>query len=214
MMTLFLLTGCAVKYDLVINDDLSIDEKAKLTGTEAFFANYYKTTKKNVLNSLLDQHKDYLTEKGYEYELVEDKIPYVNVSKKYHDILNYTNNSILFNDYFDEVKYTENGDIKKIETIGFNENNPDNPERFDVKELEITITLPFKVKNHNAKVVNEKTNTYTFLLDEESDYKILLEFDASKKFNPYAKTIMMILICVAIIIAAWVGVYYLNKKQK
>lgn len=214
ILSLFLITGCSVKYNLVINEDLTILEEAKLTGTSDFFANYYKTTKKNVLKSLLEVYQDTLREKGYTYKLVEDSIPYVDVSKNYSDINTFTQNSILFNDYFDEVKYTENGSIKKLETIGFNENNPDNPERFNIKNLEITIKCPYKVKNHNAKKVDEKTNTFYYELSEDSEYKILLEFDSSRKFNPYEKTIIMVLICLIIIIASWVTVYLLNKKKK
>ena len=216
VLSLFLITGCSVKYNLVINEDLSITEEAKLTGTSDFFANYYKTTKKNVLKTQLEQYQDILNENGYTYKLVEDTIPFVNVSKKYDNIDSFTKNSILFNDYFDEIKYTSSGNIKKLETIGFNENNPDDPGRFNVKELEIKITCPYKVKKQkkNDKKVNEKTNTYYYELSEENEYKILLEFDSSKKFNPYAKAIIAILICLAIIVVSWSTIYILNKKKK
>ena len=210
---LLLLTGCSVKYNVAINEDLSINEKASLTGTSDFFANYYKTTKKKVIKDSLELYQDTLKENGYSYELVESDIPYVKVDKKYHSISDYTKNSILFNGYFDEVKYTENGNIKKIETIGFNENNPDDPDRFYVRELEISITCPYKVKSHNASRVNTKTNTYYYELNEESDYKILLEFDASKKFNPNESAIIAIIICILIIMVTWTTFYILNKKK-
>ena len=212
-MALFLVTACSVKYNLTINDNLSILEEAKLTGTDAFFANYYKTTKKNVLSSLLEQYKGILTENGYSYNLIDEEKPYINVSKDHNSIDSFTKNSILFNDYFDEVKYTENGNIKRIETIGFNENNPDNPERFDVKELEISITCPYKVVNHNATRYDIKTNTYYYELSEQSNYKILLEFDASKKFNPNERIILIVIICILVIVATWVTIYILNKKK-
>ena len=213
VLSIILITGCSVQYNLEINNDLSIVEEAKLTGTDSFFSNYYKTTKKNVIKSQLELYHKFLDEKGYTYELVESSIPYVNVSKKYDNIDSFTKNSILFNDYFDEVKYTKDGNINKIETIGFNPNNSDNPERFDVKELEITITCPYKVTSHNAKSVSEKTNTYHYELNENNN-KILLEFDSSKKFNPYERTIWLIFVFIAIIIISWVMVYILNKKKK
>ena len=209
---LLLLTACSVKYDLVINEDLTIIEEAKLTGTQDFFANYYKTTKKNIIKSFLEQYQDILNDNGYQYELVEDEIPFVNLKKKYENISNFTQNSILFNDYFDEIKYIEDGKIKKIETFGFNENNPEDPNRFDVKELTISITCPYKVKNHNAKKVNKKTNTYYYELSNNN--KILLEFDVSKKFNKYENMIITIIICLLIIIFTWVTIYILNKKKK
>ncbi len=210
---LFLLTGCAVKYNLVINDDLSVVEEAKLTGTDNFFANYYKTTRTNVLKDNIEIYQDILDENNYQYELKEDTVPYVLVTRKYNDALDYVNNSKLFNDYFDEVKYTEDGDIKKIETIGFHENDIDNPERFIVSELEITIKCPFEVKNHNAQKVDESENVYYYKLDNENN-KILLEYDVSKKYNPNAEIIRIIIICILIIIACWITVIVLNKKSK
>ena len=87
VLSIFLITGCSVKYNLVINEDLSITEEAKLTGTNDFFANYYKTTKKNVLKTQLEQYQDILNEKGYTYKLVEDTTPFVNVSKKYDEMV-------------------------------------------------------------------------------------------------------------------------------
>ncbi len=212
IMFVVILTGCQVKYNVVINEDLTINEDAKLTGTEDFFNNYYKTTKTNVLKSMLEIYQDILDEDSYSYEIVEETVPYVHVTKKYNNVNEYINNSKLFNEYFDEIKYSEDGNIRKIETIGINENDPDNPERFNIKELEISITTPFKVVNHNAKSVNKKTNTYYYELNEKND-KILLEYNISKKFNPNSDIIIMIIVCVLIIIVSWTVVVILNKKK-
>lgn len=212
IIALLLITGCSVNYNLTINEDLTILEEASLTGTDDFFANYYKTTKKNVIKDSLELYKDILKTNGYNYEFIENDTPYVKVNKKYNNIGSYTKESILFNNYFDEVKYTEDGNLKKIETVGFNENNPDDPNRFYVRKLSISITCPYKVKNHNARNVNKKTNTYYYELNSNSS-KILLEFDSSKKFNPNSDTILIIIICILVIIGAWVTIYILNKKK-
>ena len=210
---LFLITGCSVQYNLEINEDLSILEEAKLTGTDEFFANYYKTTRKNVLQSFIDENSDTLKQNNYEYQLIDDKIPYVLVKKRYDNIDLYTEKTILFNGYFDEVKYTKNENIVKIETIGFNENNPLDPSRFDVKNLDISIKCPYKVINHNAYDIDKKSNTYYYHLDDKSNYQIILEFDTNKKFNKYEDMIMFIIIGLLIIIASWVMVFVLKKKN-
>lgn len=212
VISILLLTGCSVKYNLTINEDLTVTEEAYLTGTESFFANYYKTTKTNVLKSFIDIYKDVLDENNYTYELKEDKIPYVIVNNKYDSVNNYINKSKLFNGYFDEIKYTEDGNIRKIETVGFNDNNPDDPERFNVKELTISITCPFKVKNHNAKDVDKKTNTYYY--DLSNNHKIILEYDTSSKFNPNADLIKTLLICLLGVIGIWIAIIVLSKKNK
>ncbi len=214
IISLLLVTGCSSQYHLVINEDLTVNEEAILTGTNDFFANYYKTTKKKVIKSMVEEYSTILDENGYTYNIVEEEKPYAVVSKKYHDLNEYTKTSILFNDYFDEVNYVENGEMKKIETVGFNPNNPDDPNRFNVKELKISITCPYKVKNHNATKVNKATNTYYFELNEESDYKILLEFNTSKKYNSHEESIIIIISCLGLICLCWIIIYIINKKKK
>lgn len=209
---IFIITGCSVNYNIIINEDLTLEEDAKLTGTSEFFDNYYKTTKKNVLKSLLEIYQDILVENKYEYELIDDEIPYVLVSKKYNNVKEYTESSILFNDYFDDVKYIEDGNIKRIETIGFKPNEPDNPDRFDIKALKISIKCPYEVINHTAIDVDSSINTFYYELDSEHD-KILIEYDTSQKFNPNKDLVRTIVICILAIIATWVTVVYLDKKN-
>ena len=212
IIALFLITGCSVKYNVVINEDLTVNEEAKISGTERLYEPYYKTTKKHVLESFLDIYNNFLKENNYQYKLVEEKEPYITINKKYNNVEEYINNSILFNDYFDEIKYTENGSKKKIETVGFHENEIDNPDRFYVEELEIAIKCSYKVKNHTATKVDKMTNTYYYELNENND-RILLEYDVSSKFNPNEDLIKTIIICVVIILGIWILVYYFSKKN-
>ena len=212
LISILVITGCSVKYNITINEDLSLTEEAKLTGTASFFANYYKTTKTNVLKSFIDIYKDMLIENDYEYELKEDDIPYVNVIRKYKSVSDYVNKSKLFNGYFDEVKYFEDGNIRKIETIGFNDNNPDDPERFNVSELTITIKCAYEVKNHNAKDVDKKTNTFYYELNKDNN-KILLEYDTSSKFNPNDDIIRVLIIFGIVVIGLWMTIIVANKGK-
>jgi hypothetical protein len=214
IITLFLITGCSVKYSVVINEDLTMVEEAKLTGTDDFFADYYKTTRTNVLKSILEVYQDKLDENNYQYELVEDKTkPYVILTKKYDNGNDYVTNSLLFNKYFEEVKYSEDGNIKKIETIGYNGDIPDDQDQFSIRELEISIKCPYKVKNHTAKRVDKETNTYYYELNDENN-KILLEYDTSTKFNPKSDLIRTLLILFGIVIASWIIIIIVSKKNK
>jgi hypothetical protein len=214
IITLFLITGCSVKYSVVINEDLTMVEEAKLTGTDDFFADYYKTTRTNVLKSILEVYQDKLDENNYQYELVEDKTkPYVILTKKYDNGNDYVTNSLLFNKYFEEVKYSEDGNIKKIETIGYNGDIPDDQDQFSIRELEISIKCPYKVKNHTAKRVDKETNTYYYELNDENN-KILLEYDTSTKFNPNSDLIRTLLILFGIVIASWIIIIIVSKKNK
>ena len=209
---LFVLTGCTAKYSITINEDLTVNEEANLAGTSEFYATYYKSTKKNVLKMLIDSYKSVLDENNYKYELVEEEEPYIKVQKKYDNVKDYVEKTILFNDYFDTVKYSENGNIKKIETEGYYANNKEDPNRFDIEKLEISITCPYKVVNNNAKIVNKKTNTYYF--DLFKDNKIIFEYDSSQKFNPNEGEFIKILIILSIVVVGWLTVIIMNKKNK
>lgn len=212
IIALFILTGCSVKYNITINEDLTLIEEAKLTGTEEFFSTYYKTTKTNVLKSFIDIYKTGLEENNYQYELIEDSYPYVKLTRKYDNASDFVNKSQLFNEYFEEVKYTEDGNIKKIETIGYIGSIPDDPDQFDIKELEIVITCPYKVINHTAKEVDKKTNTYYYELNDDNN-KILLEYDINTKFNPNADLITYLIILGGVLVLTWVIIIYLIKKN-
>lgn len=214
LLILFLLTGCKVNYNLSINEDYSIDEIVSMTGTDAFFDTYYRTSKKNVLEMVLDDYKDILKDNEYLVEMVNDSVPYIKATKKYQNIEEFSENTIFFENYFDEIKCTKNGNILTIETVGFNPNELDDPERFYVRDLDIAIKSIYKVKNDNASYVDELTNTYYFRMDEKKeDFKILMEIDLSSKYSYYLKlALYFAIIFVGIII--YLVYRYKKKKNK
>jgi hypothetical protein len=213
LLLLLLVTGCSVNYKVNIKEDLTIVEEAEIKGNDAFYQPYYKTTKVNVLKELLENYKETLVENSYNYELLENYNPSIKIRKEYSDINTYLNSSLLFNDYFEKINYTKDDKIVKIETEGFNPNEEDNPDRFFVRDLDIAITCAYKVTNSNAVKINKKTNTYHFQMDEDTkDFKILLEFDTSSKFNPNIEIYVMILVGVLMVIASWIFVYKSKRK--
>ena len=215
ILIIFLMTGCDVKYNININDDFTVLEKSVLTGTSDFFKPYYKTTKKNVLEEILGNYEARLKDKNYGYQLVDGDSTYVSLEKKYDNIQNYLDNSILFNDYFEKISYNTNGNLVRIETEGFNPNEEDNPDRFYVRKLEVSITCAYKVVESNATKIDKKTNTYYFEMSENSDdFKILLEFDKSSRFIKDMDKYLIIGGSIVVIIASWIFVFKVNKKKR
>ena len=213
ILLLLVVTGCDVNYNVKINEDLTIIEEAYISGNDEFYQPFYKTTRINVLKEMLENYKDTLIENKYTYELIESYNPSIIVKKEYNDITSYINSSLLFNDYFEKINYTKEGNIVKIETEGFNPNEEDNPDRFFVRNLDIAITSSYKVVNSNASKIDKKTNTYHFVMDENTDdFKIILEIDTSSKFNPNMEIYVMILVGIILVIASWVFVYKSKKN--
>ena len=210
-----LLTGCNVKYNIKNDENLNVIESVNIKGDEDLYNAYYKTSRNKVLKKILDIYVDDLQNNNYEYKLTKGEDPFVELKRNYDSVEGYLNSSQLFNNYFDKIDYSKNGKIIKIETIGFNPNVLDDPGRFYVHNLDIAVTCAYKVINHNASYVDEDNNKYHFIMsDKTEDFKIILEFDSSKRFNPYLKTIIIILISVLIIFGVWAFVYFSNKDKK
>lgn len=214
LLILFLLTGCSCRYDVSINNDQTVNEEVIIYGTNRLYNTYYKTNKVDVLKENLENYIEDLEENNYEYYLKEDTEPYIVIKKKYSNMEDYLNNSHFFNDYFDEISYNEDGNIAKIETIGFNPNEEDNPDRFYVEDLQIDIKSWFEVLNCNTEDIDNKTNTYHFELKENDDnFKIFLNYDLTKKYNPHKKNMKFIIGGIVAIIITWVILYFVNRKK-
>ena len=215
LLILFLLTGCSCNYNVSINKDLTIDEEITIYGTNRLYKAYYKTNKVDVLRENLENYLEEIKENNYEYSLHEEDNPYVVIKKKYQNMEEYLNNSKFFNDYFDEISYNKEGNIVKIETVGFNPNEEDNLDRFYVENAIININVAYEVDNTNTEDIDERTNTFRYhLKEEDKDFKILINYDLSKKFNPHKKNQIYILIAILIIIITWVILFFVDRKKK
>lgn len=208
-------TGCNVEYNVMIDDNLKVVEEAIVMGDDELYESSYRTSRNKVLEGFLDIYGMELEQNSYQYELIKGENPYVKINRQYNNIGDYIDSSKLFNDYFDKIDYKVDNNIIKIETIGFHHNITDDPERFYVDNLDIAIKLPFKVINHNASNVDEKSNTYYFTLKSQTeDFKLLLEFDSSKKFSYNDGVFIKILIIIGVIVLTWVIIYYLGRQKK
>ncbi len=215
LLILFLLTGCSCRYDVSINNDQTVNEEVIIYGTNRLYNTYYKTNKVDVLKENLENYIEDLEENNYEYYLKEDTEPYIVIKKKYSNMEDYLNNSHFFNDYFDEISYNKEGNIVKIETVGFNPNEEDNPDRFYVEDALINIKIDYEVGSANTEVIDDKTNTFTYsLLEDTNDFKILINYDLSTKFNPHKKNMIYIVIAILVIIITWITMFFVNRKKK
>ncbi len=215
LLILFLLTGCTCNYNVSVNKDLTIDEEITIYGTSKLYSAYYKTNKVDVLKENLDHYVEELKENNYEYSLYEEDNPYIVIKKKYQNMEEYLNNSKFFNDYFDEISYNKDGNIVKLETVGFNPNEEDNPDRFYVENALINVKLGYEVVDTNMELIDEQKNIYSYHFQEnDEDFKILINYDLSKKFNPHKKNMLYIIIAVLVIIVTWVTLFFVNRKKK
>ena len=215
-MCIFIITGCKVEYKLKINDDLTVQESVTMTGTDEFFNNYYKSSRLNVINMLLnDERKKQLTENGYQYEIVEQTTPYVLATKKYNNIEEFSSKTIFFNQYFENLEVVNDEGIISIKTQDFIPINPDFIERYDIKTTKIEITVPFKVVSSNATRFDAKTNTYTwYISDETTDFSLDLSYNSNMMYEvPSDGWHPLMILGITILLIGLLTFYYVKQKQ-
>ena len=207
----FLLTGCTFNYDAKIMLDGSVEESVnnKTYVKEIFDA---EKINKEALKKVTDRYLDNLGVKANKVTYKDDSVT-VSLSNKYESIDDFAEKSGAINQIFSKLIVKKNKKIIKVSSI---ESDYD----FGIDSYygsSITISLPYQVISHNANVVDEASNTYTWNVDSNFE-GIKLEYNTSNlytlnvfKLLDYATintfiTIIVIIILVAFVI--FVIIYY------
>lgn len=206
----FILTGCAsVNYNITIDNDLTVLEEATITGSTEYFNIFNKNYPKTIV---LEWYEDadiqsILNNNNYKHELIEKGVyyPSVFVKKTYASLQEYTTNTIFNNQVFEDILITNNDDLITINTVNFLSRSEDETDQgYNIDNLSITISLPFKVSDHNADTYSEKNNTYTWYIDSAtSEKEINLTFNKNKiyvyNFSKYVSLFLIIILVLALI---------------
>lgn len=217
IISILIITGCKVEYNLVINDDFTVSENVSMTGTDEFFALFYKSSKMNVVNMFLDEgRKGDLIKNNYKYEIIEKERPYVIATKNYNNLEEFANNTIFLEQYFDSIEVLEENGIIKMQTKNFKPIFEDSLDRYVIKATTIKITSPFEILENNALEWDKKNNIYTWYIDDNTeDFSLVLAYNPSKKYQaPGDYNLLFIISGAIMIICSLIAVYALNKKNK
>lgn len=204
LLVILLFTGCTGKYDVSINDDLSVDENLYLELPNVDYEKTLSIFKKNNIDkenysvfvssdSVIIKYKD-------SFKSIDD---YILSSKVYHqlvDEIQYTKNDNYIDLYIDEKLKLKSKE--EIDLIG-NSN--------DIDSLDINLELPFKVLNNNSDSFNK--NTYTWnIKNGDVDKKIFIQFNPNRSSN---LSLQLVVFVVVIICSIILGVYIAkNYKEK
>lgn len=172
IISLLLLSGCNIKYNLTVTDKGVVKEKA-----------YFLQDNKNILENN-DDINLYLEEKIAPYQTVYSSYKYykhkgllksyILVQKEYESLSNYATNSNLFKNLFErgEVTGTNNNSFRTVGKFYYDKIYDDTVDpTFYINKIEINIRFYNNVLDNNADKVNKVTNTYTWIIDETTETK-------------------------------------------
>ena len=209
--------GCEAKYELVINEDLSVKESITGLEDENFYDQYYKSTKERVIDFMSDTKDEYLEEIGYSKQIVtENDLTGALFVKEFSSLEEYFKRSLAYTQFYENIDYKINNGVVEINLNNQLLENEDSIERYVIDNCNISIVLPFKVKTNNADFIDKKTNTYTWELNNETGKNIQIKFD-TKKIYEYKETntdYVSYLLIIVLITGMLYLIYYIYNKNK
>lgn len=215
----FLFSGCTVKYNLYINNDLSVNEQVVAFESTSELNMNTKQEPKVAANSLFNLYK----KKGidYSFSTVEENGGVTStVSTSFNSLEEYEN--YFESDIVKEVNITKkDGYI----TLEYEQNEPltdDYSESLIYDSIEVRINIPFMVTETNADRV--QGDTYIWTIEKNNNLKnINITFNSnetknSKKFNfgifeINIKYSILIILGFAVVVFSIVLFVYLNNKK-
>lgn len=178
------ITGCSTKYNLTIDSNLGIRETATILEDNVVLE-IYDANLKLIPEQKFYQYKSFPQFKSYKLrkKLFDSNKTGGIVESKFKNIENFKE-SILFSEMYNDISVDQYGNIVNIHFIGYNASlfKPTADPLFFMEDIEVNIKFHNVVMESNAQKYDEKTNTYTWILNEdESSGSITFSIDRSQK---------------------------------
>jgi hypothetical protein len=214
--SIFLLSGCTLNYKISIDKNDIVNENISLTETIKMLGTYTLNVEQYVQDSL-DIFKE--DEKYFSYSLYTDNDAnnyYGIANRKYLDLENFKNNSIIVSEMFNEVTVDKNNGV-----ITFEMNPKDSFEYFKedtqnialIDEVNIKIYVPYEVVSSNKDKVED--NVYIWNIKKgENLQKVYIKFDTNKKLRtPIPKNVLIISGMVIFSLGLVLSIYIKYKRN-
>ena len=173
---IFLITGCSVEYNLVINDDNSVNETVIATEKTKRMESQTRLKGDAAITYLYDMYK----RDGEKLSTRTDSNnTYATVTKSYSSIDDYAKK--FKSDVFEKVSISKknnnvNFSAKQSYMLGGNFSH-----QLLYDEIKVNITIPYKVVKSNADKVNG--NVYTWNIEKEKYKNIEISYEEGSKKN-------------------------------
>lgn len=215
-LSIFLLCGCTIQYDITIDENLGMDESMLISETPEFYQNYLFSTPKEVSEMVISVYKEELDTLNYSYSITDTGK--TTMTNHYSSYLNYINQNRIFNQFFEKILANENDNVITVYNEGeFYPYTEGNPNYFQVDKIDINVKLPFKVLESNADKVDKNNNIYTWTITKETENKsFLLKFDKSKKVFTSTQKINLIVISIFVLLIGGLAfsIFWIYKRYQ
>lgn len=216
MIVLFVLSGCRAKYELDINDDLTVNHYISGLETNEFYAQFNSSVE-DVNKLLMATFNDFIYSNDYFIKVLdENNMKGVLVSKNFNSLEELKNSFELYKMYFGDFDLDESDGVYSI-SLKNKKNGFDFSNRYYVDEGEFIISLPFKVLSHNADRVEGNKYIWNFDLSENTKDDIYIKFDSNKKSGD-SNYSFIILLGISVLIISFITFmiirfFYLRKSK-
>ena len=214
-MIILLCFGCKAKYNIVINKDLSVNEKIVALEDEEFYKRYYNSSKERVIKFAAYSSLDYLNKNNYTRNIVEyDDYAGAVVETTFDSIKDYFERSKAHEQLYKNNNSSIDGKNVKIDLTEILPKNNNVVGRYSIDECEVTIELPFKVVKNNADKVDKKKNKYKWNLNTSEEKNIYIEFNTNSYAKGFEENNYYFIIIIPIIGLLVCGIIYIKKKKR
>ena len=167
---LFIITGCSVDYNLEISEDLSLSENVVAKENTITMQTNTNLVGEDAVNYLYEM----FAPDGIEFSSTSDETNTIATSNRtFSSFEDYKEN--FYSDVFDDAKVSKSNNIYtlSIDQLTKLGNSGSNSPIYD--EINVNITIPFRVTENNADEVNG--NVYTWKIVKNKLKNIKVSFD-------------------------------------
>ena len=212
---LLILSGCTLDYNLVIDENLILTEYITTEEENSVISTYSNSIEGFIYSNIFEYERDDDSSYYFFKKFKNDKSSRVIASYTYLDFNELKEKNKVFDSFFSNINISINESIIKLyfESKSSNELLQEDEINSPIfREANIIITLPFKVTNTNADVV--QNNNYIWNFDSDNYEKsVILEFDSSKKQIRMIPTPYLVVIFIVIAILFFGFKLYRNYKK-
>lgn len=175
---IFLVTGCSVEYDLIINEDGSVNETVMAQENTKRLESQTRLKGDAAVSYIYDMYKR--TGKETSATRNDSQYTYTTVTKSYSSIDEYSKQ--FKSDVFEKFLISKNNDEITLKSNQTKILGGDSSYQLLYDDIKINITIPYKVISSNADEV--RGNTYTWNIEKEKLKNIEVQYkEGSKKNN-------------------------------